>query len=694
MNSITETFRIPRCFILLVALSQDARSEKSEKDDLDFIYGSEEMQSIAAGHPLPQNLSPSVTSVMTSKDIDRIGARRLLDVLEYLPGIHVSNARGGNSVIGFRGIYSETNAQILILVNGIPQRNTAIGGKPLAWTMPVKNISHIEVLRGPGSMLYGGDATTGVINVVLKTGKDLEGGDVGGFFGSSDTYEGWAEYGNQKNDWEYAFSMQGGTTHGNQGRIDRDAQTYLDSLFRTHASNAPGFTNTGRDDIDARIDVAYKDKGRFRAGYQRFNNVQTGEGAALALDNIGTNNVDIYSIDISTNNKITDNLAHESKIYFLGQETDWNYQLLPPGTLGGFLPQGATSQTANFQGTTGLTTQFNYTGIKKHNATLGTGIIYNWVADVSNKINYLITPNFIQQIDLTEVSTFGRDPAKLSKDRTNFYALFQDEWNFATDFYLTTGLRYDYYSDVSGGLSPRASLVWNVDPCLSTKLLFSRAFRPPSFLEKNHPSTLGMTIKSEIMDTLEFQVENKWSPALMTSANVYWFELNNLITSTSDSTLTSFTAVSPNPVGFVNTPKINGLGVEAEGRYKFDEHLNLSVNYSYHGLSNGNNTGLLPENMIKALINWEFIKDWHLGSQLNWIGEKKRPANDPRLNLAGYFITGLTLSTQIAKPLELTLRVNNLFGTNAKEPSLNPFLLPGDVPVTDRSILGQIKWSF
>ena len=198
MNSITERVRIPRCFILLVVLSQDARSEKSEKDYLDLIYSSEEMQSIAAGHPLPQNLSPSVTSVMTSKDIDRIGARRLLDVLEYLPGIHVSNARSGNSVIGFRGIYSETNAQVLILVNGIPQRNTAIGGKPLAWTMPVKNISHIEVLRGPGSMLYGGDATTGVINVVLKTGKDLEGGDVGGFFGSSDTYEGWAEYGNKK----------------------------------------------------------------------------------------------------------------------------------------------------------------------------------------------------------------------------------------------------------------------------------------------------------------------------------------------------------------------------------------------------------------------------------------------------------------------------------------------------------------
>jgi iron complex outermembrane receptor protein len=120
----------------------------------------------------------------------------------------------------------------------------------------------------------------------------------------------------------------------------------------------------------------------------------------------------------------------------------------------------------------------------------------------------------------------------------------------------------------------------------------------------------------------------------------------------------------------------------------------LSVNYSYHGVNNSNQTGLLPEHMFKALINWEFSKGWLLGSQLNWIGERTRPANDPRPNLNGYFIAGLTLSTKIAKPLELTLRVNNIFGVNAKEPSLNPTLLPGDVPVYGQSILGQIKWSF
>lgn len=115
MHSNPDMHLITRWLILIVVLSQNARAEDPEPDELDLIQGSEELQSIAAGHPVPTNLSPSVTSVtsvMTSKDIKRIGARRLNDVLEYLPGVHVSSARNGNSVIGFREIYSETTLEV------------------------------------------------------------------------------------------------------------------------------------------------------------------------------------------------------------------------------------------------------------------------------------------------------------------------------------------------------------------------------------------------------------------------------------------------------------------------------------------------------------------------------------------------------------------------------------------------------
>ena len=87
-----------------------------------FLRGMDKMQSIAAGHPLPQNLGPGVTSVITSKEIEQIGARRLTDVLEYLPGIHISPGRAGVNTIGFRGVSPESNTQILVLINNIPIR--------------------------------------------------------------------------------------------------------------------------------------------------------------------------------------------------------------------------------------------------------------------------------------------------------------------------------------------------------------------------------------------------------------------------------------------------------------------------------------------------------------------------------------------------------------------------------------------
>ena len=69
--------------------------------------------------------------------------------------------------------------------------------------------------------------------------------------------------------------------------------------------------------MDARLDVAYKDQYRLRAGYQRFNKVQTGVGSTYALDNLGTANVDLYTADLTAKNKFTDDFSTDSKILFL-----------------------------------------------------------------------------------------------------------------------------------------------------------------------------------------------------------------------------------------------------------------------------------------------------------------------------------------------------------------------------------------
>lgn len=78
-----------------------------------------------------------------------------------------------------------------------------------------------------------------------------------------------------------------------------------------------------------------------------------------------------------------------------------------------------------------------------------------------------------------DVSIFPDD------ERTIFFAYLQDEWLFAPDWGLTTGVRIDEYSDFGTAVNPRVGLVWNSAPRLTTKLLYGRAFRPPSFAEQH-----------------------------------------------------------------------------------------------------------------------------------------------------------------------------------------------------------------
>lgn len=653
------------------------------------IYGeTEATQSIAAGYPVPRQLSPSVTSVITSQDIERIGAKRLLDVLEYLPGVHIVQDRSGHNIIGFRGIYSSSNNQVLVLVNGTPLRDLMLGGHPYDWDMPVKNISHVEIIRGPGSMLYGSDATSGVINVVTKTGKELNGGKIGSFVGNYNTYDGFAQFGKKETDWEYAVSLQGGRTSGNSENLSSDAQAYINRLFQETQSASQGTTQFGRDEVDARLDVSFRDLFRVRAGYQRFNNKQPGTGIANNLNLTGNNSENLYTLDITSDHSFTDSLNMNSKAYFTGQDLTLNYNQLPDGTLGGFLPRGAKSVVSFSEKTTGFTSQFHY----KHGDStwlFGTGLAHTWMSDVSNQQNYWLSSlGMPVEIPMTELSQLTSDPLKKIKRRTNFYSLLQNEFKFASDLYLTTGFRYDYYSDSNPGFSPRLALVWNIGPHTTSKLMYSRAFRPPGFLERSLATT-NSTLKSETTNTVEFQLEHEWNYNLITSANVFWFNFDNLmyITSAAD-------AMRTNTVSSRNAAPMRGVGVEAELRYNYFDNITFSANYSFHQVSHSDQAGLLPQHMIKVLADWQFMPKWRIGTQLSYIGERVWPDRTRKVNVDGYFLTGITLSTNLTQNTLISFRANNIFNSIDKLPSTNPILLPGDIPLLDRTFLGQVSWSF
>ena len=99
------------------------------------------------------------------------------------------------------------------------------GNRSNAWGgMPVKAIERIEVIRGPGSALYGADAYSGVINIITKGPESVDGQTVGGRVGSFDTRGGWLESGHQIGDLVLSLILEYQTTDGWRETVERDAQ--------------------------------------------------------------------------------------------------------------------------------------------------------------------------------------------------------------------------------------------------------------------------------------------------------------------------------------------------------------------------------------------------------------------------------------------------------------------------------------
>lgn len=115
--------------------------------------------------------APGVVSIVTREDIDRYGGRNLTDILGRLPGVNIG---GGslyrNNVLAIRGQSYDIDTQNLIMINGRPFRDMVSSGihSPIFQNFPVSIIDHIEVIRGPGSVLHGSHAFTGVINIVTQ----------------------------------------------------------------------------------------------------------------------------------------------------------------------------------------------------------------------------------------------------------------------------------------------------------------------------------------------------------------------------------------------------------------------------------------------------------------------------------------------------------------------------------------------
>jgi outer membrane cobalamin receptor len=131
---------------------------------------------------------PSVISVMTEQDITRWGCRDLSDILRLVPGFEFGIDVQALYGVGFRGIWAH-EGKVLVMINGLTVNCFGFGNGNYFGTIPASMIEKVEIIRGPGSSLYGAFAEIAVVNIITKSKESLVTSNLG-VIGKDFTYGG------------------------------------------------------------------------------------------------------------------------------------------------------------------------------------------------------------------------------------------------------------------------------------------------------------------------------------------------------------------------------------------------------------------------------------------------------------------------------------------------------------------------
>ncbi len=669
--------------------------EQNEEEVLASMYGDVEMVSIATGTEKPISHVPAVATVITARDIAAMGASDLNDVLETVPGLHVVPGIIGAPRFFIRGITSTYNSQTLLLVDGVPVNGIYLGYRTGIWGgMPVQAISRIEIMRGPGSALYGADAFAGIINVITKS-AELETRSVGVGGGSYNTQTAMFQAGNSHDGTSYGFSLEWLKTDGPDETIKADAQTAFDQLAvilnipAPAVSLAPGSLDLRRDVIEFRS--FWKNEfAELRFGVQDRDNVGTGPGIGEALQPSGsfasTRYLLVGRFQLPHINEQWNSTA-EISYYQQDQRPVERQVIFPPGAFFAAFPDGFIGEPYYKEVNKRAEFRSRYAGLTDQSLTIGIGWLSGGIPKVEETKNFdgsfAPFPEGLRDVSDTDEVFLPENK------RHSQYLFIQDEWALNANTDLTVGLRRDTYSDFGSTTNPRAALVWSIDADWTLKFLYGEAFRAPAFFElysRNNPTSIGNTeLNPETIKTTEVSAGWRATENWHFDLTLFRYDAEDLI--------------SANPANsvFENQGNRTGDGLEFEVEYKHKSDLRWLAHFSYQDSvdeSTDRSPGFMPAWELWQRLEWTANEHWLIAVQLNQVSDRERVEGDPRDDLEGYTQLDLNVRWQTSvEGLSASLRIGNALDDDIREPTTGPsggaglINLPNDYPMPERNFM-------
>jgi iron complex outermembrane receptor protein len=587
--------------------------------------------------------APASVSIVDANDIQLFNYRSIADVLRGQRSFYTFN-NGLDTYVGVRGLQipGNYNSQILLLEDGRPTNELVneFTGVGQGEGVPMEAVKQVEVLRGPGSSLYGTDAMFGVVNVVTKDGADVDGVEERTELGSNETIHQNVLWGQTfKGGWDVLADISGYTTEGDRSIIydgvTDPAHNYGHIVDSDNAASLNGFAKIKNGPFTFQIDSWVRHTDDSAATYlTSFANPgwqhQQQTNATLKLDHDFGNGQELHAM-----------------VYY----THFDSRLASP------------------YDTTQVSVPYTYF-TNADDDFLGEQVNYGW--QLNHDLHLLAGAQGTEAIHTRQDDSDTLTGAVLNVPASySGYGLFAEGTDQLTKWLsLTVGGRFDEVQRVGSHVSPRVAVIWTPEKSDAIKALYRSAFRSPTLsdLLYHTPPPSGVianpNLKPETIDTYELEWDRDYGNGWQTTANTYlWNMSNEIITGT----------LPDGSTQQQNGDKLATEGLELEADKKWDSGASFRLYGTYaHGFQDGGTLAHSPDWITGAAVAIPVLRrDTFVSIEPQVVGQQK---NDLGEYMSPTFLTNVVFTSRdIWKNWTLQAGVYNLFGNFARYPREGPF---------------------
>lgn len=588
----------------------------------------------------------AVVTVVTEEDIRRSGARTLYEVLKRVPGFFPSS-QATWTLTGSRGLTSDGNDHVLLLIDGHVQNSIVGQGYQQQDMLPVLDKVHkIEIVRGPGSVLWGSSAVMGVINIITKsetTGDD----DVAIGYGARDGM------------------LSASMTRALGNELGGPSGIVSLSYWKSDGYNRPDRSDTGAafskeeaDAVHANVEFPWGRVGdwpsidRHKGGWEIYSRINFGDDNEL-LARLAESRV-VYPWDTWLDNPGSELRMRKTYAVYRHRDQLGERVALESTVFGDMLLQNRFPDASElFQSGSGenrprMQDQSNEERALGAEVSADVRFTENQHATFGIKaVHASIGPNRDARFDIAEnvpASTEYPYVGVESGNDNTTAAYFEDIWDVndkKTTLFVGSRIEYNDFREEKAVLLPRGGVIHSLTDASTVKYVFNTGYLRPNAV---YSKTSGIIVDDRRGPNQDFLLVDKSESIQNHEVQWYWrTDQRYLAVNTFYMRITNYISFDANntPQGYKNLGDAESRGIEVEGRQRLGQSWDVYTNYSFvrAELDKSQHQGALTNDDNQTLNYPSHI--YNLGA--TWLGWDGARSLD--LHLGGWS------KMQIVKPL-------------------------------------------